>query len=62
MLQAAQHDDDVFLLHHKGHPILQGPINRTDNIGLGLRGGAGGCVSQSCTFTHDGQSHLLRFR
>ena len=62
MLQAAQHDDNVFLLHRKGHSNLQEPISRTDHIGLGLRWGAGSGVSQSCSFAHDGQRHLLKFQ
>ena len=40
-MPANQHDDDVFLLRHKGHPSLR-PINSTDDIGLDRKSATAG--------------------
>lgn len=45
-MPANQHEDDVFLLRHKGHASLR-PINSTDDIGLG-RKSATYCRWQVC--------------
>ena len=52
-LQAAVHDDRILLWHRKDHSNLHGPINRTDDIGLGLRDVTGSLVSQYRFFMHD---------
>ena len=49
-LQAAQHDNNDLLLLRKGHPHLQRPINRADDVGLGLWRDTGSCVGISRPF------------
>jgi hypothetical protein len=45
------HNDSIFIWNCKEYSSLQGPINRTDDISLGLRSVPDDCVSQCCLYS-----------